>query len=859
MNPRLFCRERAFHKALLLTYSFDPIFFEQVVLPDLWAGRSSDILVLGDKNQIDTSVQSAVGQLWHLGKHYLLAGANVPGAFHPKVFLRLGPKDGIVMVGSGNVTSSGWGGNQELGTAWMIGPDHSDKGGWLHPFLDDVLAWCHGDLERDAVRRIKDVPWLSLTPAVSIEASPMLHSRQTNSLGSELARRWAGRRFDEVKILTGSTDESGAFLRWANATFGVTRATVALTPSSASFVPERLADLPLELRLVAAPPERPLHAKLYWFEGADGPAAAMGSANCSASAWLIAPESGGNVEAVVVYDQPDAEGFEAALKLWAAPGRTPAEILTPRSTHITEPSAQHQPFVLKSLQWDNLSRCLHADIVPTPDLSAIVELLLGGRRVPMSRPPESAGHWTCALIDGLDAATVFASVVVTIGADTWAAGPRWVDDVASLEHASQAARLLEPFKGLDRNGSSAEQRQMLDELQQVAHALFNDTSSFRDPTFGGTERKTKDDAPSAPVNPNDLIVHLEESHDSLPILGSARPGSLSLSGILRLLFEAETDDGSKPAAAEDEDIDEGQIPDGPAKPKKPNKKEQPEEGTEGPPIEARFRERLAAQINTFLTAMSAAEFSERCTATQMVQAVSFPLAVALRGRRRGWVTAELAERWALEIFSILFRSRGAGSGGLLTVVEQRYAQNGRKDTFDDIVGDGTLWLVLVATLGGANWHGVGTEIDKAVALREVFAAPQLLASSQPARITGLLGKIRIEDARSYVAHVAPTVSRLLSELEGTLLPVWESYMRGQEERGITHKLGDLLWREKVGWAVCLAETQARAGQSIKVRLRGVETNVMPGYYVNVSEVSHRDRSLAHLLEELRRTVTGTPT
>jgi hypothetical protein len=859
VNPRLFCRERGFHKALLLTYSFDPIFFEQVVLPDLWAGRSSDILVLGDKNQIDMSIQSAAGQLWHLGRRYLLAGAKVPGAFHPKVFLRLGPKDGVVMLGSGNVTSSGWGGNQELGTAWMIGPDHPDKGGWLHPFLDEVLAWCHGDLERDAVRRIKDVPWLSLTAAESIDASPMLHSRQSNSLASELARRWAGRRFDEVKVLTGSTDQSGAFLRWANATFGVTRATVALTPSSASFIPERLEDLPLELRLVAAPPERPLHAKLYWFEGADGPAAAMGSANCSAAAWLVAPESGGNIEAVVVYDQPDAEGFESALKLFAAPGQTPAEILTPRSTHDAEPPGQHQPFVLKSLQWDNLSRHLHAAVVPAPDPSAIVELLLGGRRVPMSGSSDSAGHWTCALIEGLDAATVFASVIVTIGDDTWVIGPRWVDDVASLEHASQAARLLEPFKGLERHGSSAEQRQMLDELQEVALALFSDSSSFRDPNFGRTDRKTKDDAPLTPVNPNDLIVHLEESNEALPPLGSARPGSLSLTGILRLLFEAEADDGSPPAAAEDEDIDEGQIPDGPVKPKRATKTEHPGEGSYGPPVEARFRERLASQINTFLTEMSATAFSERCTATQMVQAVSFPLAVALRGRRRGWVKAELAERWALEIFSILFRSRGAGSGGLLSVVERRYAQNGKKDTFDGVVGDGTLWLVLVATLGGANWHGVGTEIDKAVALAEVFAAPQLLASAQPARITGLLGKIRIEDAKSYVTHVAPTVIRLLWEIEGTLLPVWESEMRGQSERGITHELGDLLWREKVGWAVCLAETQAHPGQSIKVRLRGVEKDVMTGYYVNVSEACRRHPDLAHLIEELRQAVADRST
>lgn len=39
----------------------------------------------------------------------------------------------------------------------------------------------------------------------------------------------------------------------------------------------------------------------------------------------------------------------------------------------------------------------------------------------------------------------------------------------------------------------------------------------------------------------------------------------------------------------------------------------------------------------------------------------------------------------------------------------------------------------------------------------------------------------------------------------------------------------------------------------------VEKNVMPGDYVNVSEVSRRDPSLANLLEELRRTVTSSPT
>ena len=100
---------------------------------------------------------------------------------------------------------------------------------------------------------------------------------------------------------------------------------------------------------------------------------------------------------------------------------------------------------------------------------------------------------------------------------------------------------------------------------------------------------------------------------------------------------------------------------------------------------------------------------------------------------------------------------------------------------------------------------MGTDIDKAVALREVFTAPQLLASAVPARVAALIGRIRIDDARSYLAEVAPTVKRLLEEIDSDLRQVWEEELRQQCERGITHKVGDLLWREKVGWVICLED------------------------------------------------------
>lgn len=100
------------------------------------------------------------------------------------------------------------------------------------------------------------------------------------------------------------------------------------------------------------------------------------------------------------------------------------------------------------------------------------------------------------------------------------------------------------------------------------------------------------------------------------------------------------------------------------------------------------------------------------------------------------------------------------------------------------------------------------------------------------------------------------MNRLLGELEHALRPVWMSEMCDQVARTITHKQGDLLWRDKVGWAVCLEEVQDRTGQSIKVRLKGVEKAVMSGYCVNVSEFCSRNSALSSLVADLRRRVAA---
>ena len=111
MNPRDFAREPGYDLTIALTYSFDPVFFENVVLHDLRVGGSGTIVIVGDPHEVDAAISNAQTALEYLGRRYMLSPAtHSHGAFHPKLMLRLGREDGQVLVGSGHVTSGGWGG-----------------------------------------------------------------------------------------------------------------------------------------------------------------------------------------------------------------------------------------------------------------------------------------------------------------------------------------------------------------------------------------------------------------------------------------------------------------------------------------------------------------------------------------------------------------------------------------------------------------------------------------------------------------------------------------------------------------------------------------------------------------------------
>lgn len=141
-SPLTVLREqRNFHldQALFLTYTLDLHYFERVALAALRTAGAR-VTVIADAF---ASAQDARAVRW-AGRTYLAGHATTAGAFHPKLMLLLGPAHAVAVIGSGNLTASGWQRNAELWTVLRADQDHApvalaDLAGWLRD-LPNVVA-----------------------------------------------------------------------------------------------------------------------------------------------------------------------------------------------------------------------------------------------------------------------------------------------------------------------------------------------------------------------------------------------------------------------------------------------------------------------------------------------------------------------------------------------------------------------------------------------------------------------------------------------------------------------------------------------------------------------------------------------
>jgi hypothetical protein len=677
--------------------------------------------------------------------------------------------------------------------------------------------------------RARELAWL---PAGSTDGRLVFSGART--LAAELEARWRGRRFNELRFVTGSTDRDGAMLRWLADTFGLRKAVGAVTPERCSFDVKRLAKLPLDVQLTSVEPPY-THAKAYHLTGPDGDVLLIGSPNCSRSAWLLPSDRGGNIESLLVYERPNRQTLVALDSLFRGKAERPAAVLTSAVGPETPSTRVAPAYRVSMLQFQEDGR-IAARLVPEPPPKSSFELTVGDQTLVLQRSDDG---WHGPVPERLpfDQTTIARYEIRTGDGRVHVQGRRWMDDVRVLQHAGHARRIPDLVNRLARSGTDREDGAQLQALAQLMNDLVEDTSAIGDPRRV-TRRPKPDEGECGTVDPARLITALRDEviRDVHPL--HTAEGALSMAGIFRVLFAgedgSETDDGRRPES-DDPDVEQSpeRVPPTPAQ------------------VSERNRQRFERHMEKFMAALDGEKFRTTCRARQMVESIAFPFAVAALFVERGWTDEDRAREWVLAAVRLLLYGKGKDAPPLLDTVRARYAAEQQEDIFRYAVGNGLLWVTMVAGLHATRWPSTAEPLERAVLLRDLWMNEFLAAESTAEQTEALVRRYRAGAAvQAFRAEIGPIVAALAAvEMAMEQVGV-DVLLELQEEINLPVGVGEILWGRRNGWAVVLEPQGADKALVYWARQARTLPMRLGGHFIRLGLVSSADPELEWASSEL---------
>jgi hypothetical protein len=303
----------AYDNCVILTYTADLYFYEQVVLPTLRSRGCCNNVVIMDGRQHTSAIDAAGTLLHRLGKSYSVWPVLAAKAFHPKIIFQTNAQRGRLIIGSGNLTVRGFSTNWEvfseltftsesesitaLTEAWTLITE-SAQGATkaVRRQIDQVRRTSGALLEIE-----QEANWprlLSATPS----QTPLLDQLKS-VVGRGKVRR--------VIVVAPFFDSGLRAVKELRRAFGVKDVVVIVQQDSVSFpgkASRNMKNLAVhEFRPPSGGTSRYLHAKVYIIQTASTEYCVWGSANCS----MAALGGKGNYEAVLVKKGKVGDGVSA--------------------------------------------------------------------------------------------------------------------------------------------------------------------------------------------------------------------------------------------------------------------------------------------------------------------------------------------------------------------------------------------------------------------------------------------------------------------------------------------------------------------------------------------------------------------
>ena len=276
--------------AVILTFNANLAFFESAISRKLGTARNR-IILADDAMLAEAFAEAAQAhELRHVNAGYLASPIRKPGLAHAKLILLVAPQRGRLLVGSGNLTMSGYAGQGEQFTRYDRDDDVGDR--HLAAFLtvkhllDELVerAWVDEVAARHLQAVWSESPWIFGNPPTG--PSPVRHNLQEPLL-EQFVTALDGAPVDRLTVHAPYWDANCTALAQLLSRTNPSEVTVLLQPGETEVNGDALEAVlaqhggPWAVRPVQAQKPTRLHAKFVLAEHGQRATCLQGSANLS--------------------------------------------------------------------------------------------------------------------------------------------------------------------------------------------------------------------------------------------------------------------------------------------------------------------------------------------------------------------------------------------------------------------------------------------------------------------------------------------------------------------------------------------------------------------------------------------------
>lgn len=212
-----------YHSCILTCYSLDFSFFEERVLPVLRTANIKNVNVFADGKFLETAQENTTGREFKFNKSYNFQPIYATGVFHPKIMLLTGAKHGLLIIGSGNITSSGLNTNDEIWGAFKLDNLDNDNAplfGSVWGYLQQFTKQTYGFIPQKMQWITKYSPWLLELPASnkpfdleSLKQSiQFIYNSKESSIFKQITDTIPKENLSEITIISPYYDLKGEFI-----------------------------------------------------------------------------------------------------------------------------------------------------------------------------------------------------------------------------------------------------------------------------------------------------------------------------------------------------------------------------------------------------------------------------------------------------------------------------------------------------------------------------------------------------------------------------------------------------------------------------------------------------------------------